>query len=435
MFYHKKQNSRNKIFTAGALVVSLAFGFVGYYYVHGDAATDALASQKQAAQAKLDAVNKKIADLNSQINATQKQANTLSNQIKLIDLQIASTEAEINATEDKIDQANLEIADVTDKIAKTQADIVTQKGILKSLIGQINDLDQRSPFEIALENDNFTDFLNDLQYATSIQERSQEALTEIKKLQADLESRQSQLKKQKDDLDVLDKQLTVQKQGLDGQRQNKQSLLTQTKGQEKKYQQLLTDSQKEQGQINQEINDLEAQIAARLGNNKTPAIKGLFSWPMKGTVTQGYGNTGFTSLGYTFHNGLDIASAAGTPIYAAADGVVLDNGYGDKAAYGNWVTIKHEIPSKYGNHALVTLYGHMSSYVLKKGQTVKEGDLVGFEGNTGNTTALLYGPHRGYHLHFTVFDFNGYGVTEKSSKTLGNYRLPYGATYNPLNYL
>jgi hypothetical protein len=64
------------------------------------------------------------------------------------------------------------------------------------------------------------------------------------------------------------------------------------------------------------------------------------------------------------------------------------------------------------------------------------GDLIGFEGNTGNTTRLLYGPHRGYHLHFTIFDARGFGVAEGAHpKTYGAYQVPYGAPYNPLDFL
>jgi murein DD-endopeptidase MepM/ murein hydrolase activator NlpD len=296
-------------------------------------------------------------------------------------------------------------------------------------------MDQLSPLEIALENDNFTEFLNDLQYTTSIQERSQEALTKIKALKADLETRQAELKKQKNDLDDLNTQLTKQKDGLNGQRVAKQSLLDQTKGQEKTYQKLLAVSQADQKALSDEINDLDNQIAKQLGSRRLPGIKGLFVWPMDGTLTQGYGNTGFTSLGYSFHNGIDIAAPPGKPIYAAADGVIQDTGTGD-GAYGNWVSIKHPPLAKYGGKALISLYGHMSSFVAKKGNSVKQGDLIGFEGNTGNTTRLLYGPHRGYHLHFTVFDAEGYGVNKGTlTKQFGSYYVPFGATYNPLDYL
>ena len=78
----------------------------------------------------------------------------------------------------------------------------------------------------------------------------------------------------------------------------------------------------------------------------------------------------------------------------------------------------------------------MSSFKVKVGQAVKTGDLIGFEGNTGNTTRLLYGPHRGYHLHFTVFDSADYGVADGTlTKTYGPYKVPFGATYNPMDFL
>ncbi|MBX4204592.1 MAG: peptidoglycan DD-metalloendopeptidase family protein [Candidatus Doudnabacteria bacterium] len=430
-----KPNNKARNVLISALILAVA----GFAYLHDpgarSATIDDLNAQKQSVQQKINSLNARIKDYQSQINAVQKQANTLKNQISILDLQITSTQTQIEETENKIDATNLEIADVTNQIIITQNNIDKQKEILRDLIGQINDMDQRSPLEIALENDNFTEFLNDLQYTTSIQERSQEALTKIKALKVDLEERQAELKKQKLALDVLNDQLNEQKNNLNTQRVSKQALLDQTRGQERQYQKLLAISEADQKALFDEINNLDAEIAKKLGNRRLPGIKGLFAWPMDGTMTQGYGNTGFTSLGYSFHNGIDLAAAPGTPIYAAADGTVLGTGTGN-GAYGNWVTIKHPMSAKYGNRALVSLYGHMSSFVLKPGQTVKQGDLVGFEGNTGNTTRLLYGPHRGYHLHFTVFDFEGYGVNPGTlTKQFGNYKVPFGATYNPLDYL
>jgi murein DD-endopeptidase MepM/ murein hydrolase activator NlpD len=431
----KPKFTRKYSIISGALIVALVFTYVHYRQAQGDAVVDSLQAQRNQIQGVINELNSKIKNYQSQITQIQKQANTLKNQISLLDLQITSTQTQIEATENQIQDANLAIADVTDKITRTQSDIDKQKEILRDLIAEINDMDNRTPLEIALENDNFTEFLNDLQFTTSIQERSQEALTQIKALKADLEARQLELRKQKEALDQLNKRLSEQKDGLSKQRVSKQTLLDQTRGQEKNYQKLLTASEADQKALNDEINNLDNQIAQKLGNKRLPGIKGLFDWPLDGSLTQGYGNTGFTALGYSFHNGLDIAGPPGTPIYAAADGTVRDSGTGD-GAYGNWVTIQHPLNAKYNGRSLITLYGHMSSFVLKQGQSVKQGDLVGFEGNTGNTTRLLYGPHRGYHLHFTVFDAEGYGV-QKGTLTakFGPYMVPYGATYNPLDYL
>ena len=415
------------------LIAVVVFGFWHQPAVVGQSA-DELARQKQEKQRQLDALEKRMAEYQSEIKQAQGQANTLKNQINILNLQIAQTETQIQITEDKIDATNIEIAEVTAKIVKTEADIKTQKNILKELIAEINDLDQRSPLEIALENDNFDQFLDQVQYINTIQEQTQAALTKIKELKIDLENRQADLKVEKTKLDNLLSQLDVVKAGLAGQHVVKQQLLDQTRGQERAYQRLLAASEEDEKKLLDEINDLDNQIAAKLGNNRIKPINGLLAWPMKGTLTQGYGNTGFRSLGYSFHNGIDVAAPAGTPIYAAADGVVEAVGTGE-GAYGNWVAIKH-MTGKFENRQIITLYAHMSSFRVKDGQAVSMGDLIGFEGNTGNTTRLLYGPHRGYHLHFTVFDARGFGIAAGTNvKAFGNYQVPYGAPYNPLDFL
>ncbi|OGE83441.1 MAG: hypothetical protein A3B95_00050 [Candidatus Doudnabacteria bacterium RIFCSPHIGHO2_02_FULL_43_13b] len=435
MFSSSKQKFNNNLRIAiyAFLIAGVVFAFFGNPTVLGQNADD-LVLKKQEKQQQLQAIEKRISAYRSEIKDLQSQTNSLKNQIAILNLEIAETEAQIEATETKIDTANLEIAEVTEKIVKTEKDIAKQKQILKSLIVEINDLDQRSPLEIALENDNFEEFLDQVQYVVSIQQESQESLTKIKQLKVELDLRQSDLKREKANLDTLLEQLDIAQAGLSGQRVAKQQVLDQTRGQERAYQRLLTEQQKLENQLEKEIYDLDAAINAKLGNRRLPSIHGLLGWPMQGTLTQGYGNTGFTALGYNFHNGLDIAAAAGTPIYAAADGVVVGTGTGS-GAYGNWIAIKHEI-GQFSGRAIITLYAHMSSFRAKTGQNVKQGDLIGFEGNTGNTTRLLYGPERGYHLHFTVFDAEGFGISEGAYTNIyGPYQVPYGATYNPLNFL
>ncbi len=184
----------------------------------------------------------------------------------------------------------------------------------------------------------------------------------------------------------------------------------------KNYQTLLSKSNNEEDALQKEISDLDAAARAKAGNTSISPKKGVLAYPMTGSLTQGYGNTGFTALGYNFHNGIDLAGPAGTPIYAPADGVVANCDTG-QAAYGNWCTIRHTIDTTSGKRNIVTLFGHMRSVKVIAGQKVKLGDLVGYEGNTGNTTRLIYGPERGYHLHFMVLD---------AKRLHGNTREKYG---------
>src|SRR5258708_2071952 len=435
MFYpNKKQITKKFKILFSSLLIAGVFVAVSIKPMITAQTADELQAKKAEKQKALDDIMKKIGQYQIEIKQTQSQANTLANQVKTLNLEIASTQAQIEVTSGKIEVTNMEIADVTDKIVQTQKDIAAQKAILKSLIADINDLDQRSPLEIALENDNFNQFLDQVQYVSSIQEQSQAALNKIKQLEKDLELRQANLKNEKSKLDELLSQLDVNKKSLAIQQNSKQQVLDQTRGQERAYKRLLSDQQNLEQQLSKEINDLDSQIAAKLGNSRLKPVHGLLAWPMEGTLSQGYGKTGFRTLGYTFHNGIDIAAPAGTPIYAAADGTVEAVGTG-QGAYGNWVAIKHDT-GKFAGRAIVSLYGHMSSFRANEGQKVAMGDLIGFEGNSGNTTRLLYGPHRGYHLHFTIFAARGLGIAPGAYPNIyGDYQVPFGAPYNPLDFL
>ncbi|MFA6940822.1 MAG: peptidoglycan DD-metalloendopeptidase family protein [Clostridiaceae bacterium] len=86
------------------------------------------------------------------------------------------------------------------------------------------------------------------------------------------------------------------------------------------------------------------------------------------------------------HKGIDIGASIGTPIYAAADGTVESASW-DSGGYGNLIKLSH-------GSGIETLYGHTSKMVVKAGQKVKRGQLIGYVGSTGHST----GPH----VHFEV---------------------------------
>ena len=113
----------------------------------------------------------------------------------------------------------------------------------------------------------------------------------------------------------------------------------------------------------------------------TPTI-----WPVKGLVTAGYGYRRSPFTGQReMHEGLDIAAPVGTPILAAADGIV--SFVGPLAAFGNVVFLNH-------GHGFTTFYAHVSTSRVKEGQPVKRGDEIARVGMSGRTT----GPH----VHYEV---------------------------------
>ncbi len=109
-------------------------------------------------------------------------------------------------------------------------------------------------------------------------------------------------------------------------------------------------------------------------------------WPADGWITSRYGFRQSPLPGaQTFHTGIDIAAAYGTPVRAAADGIVLSAGY--REAYGYTVEIDH-------GFGFGTLYAHLSRILVEEGDHVRRGDLIARMGATGRAT----GPH----LHFEV---------------------------------
>jgi murein DD-endopeptidase MepM/ murein hydrolase activator NlpD len=420
---------------ASGLIIALIFCLSGFNAVFAEQTADELAAAKTANEKKLQEINQQIKSYQQQISTTQAKSNSLKNEIFIYDKQIASTELQIQGKQTQIEDSNLQIKQLQDLIEQKIKEIEDNKKVLGQLIVELNQYDDQYALKTTVGSNSLSDFLDQVQFTQNLQGKIYQLVQKIKELKAKLEGQKRDLEIQVKKLEELKNQLEITKSSLSGIRGQKQALLSQTKGLEKNFQKLLASSKEDEANLQKEIQDLDAKIRAKLGNKSIPAAKGVLAWPMDGILTQGYGNTGFTALGYNFHNGIDIAAPAGQPIYAAADGEVI---YTDKsdASYGNWVAIKHNISTKNGSSQIITLYGHFRSFKVSPGQQVKQGDVIGYEGNTGNTTKKLYGPERGYHIHFGVYDAEGFGVNPGAyTKIYGAYKVPYGYTYNPKDFL
>jgi len=128
---------------------------------------------------------------------------------------------------------------------------------------------------------------------------------------------------------------------------------------------------------------LEAIRLRELQLNGTPSI-----WPTFGKITSNFGLRHHPIYHYNhFHGALDIANEAGTPVYATAEGVVAFADY--QVTWGNIVRINHTLNYQ-------TRYAHLEKIIIKKGNFVHKGQIIGYMGRTGNTT----GPH----LHYEIYD-------------------------------
>lgn len=122
----------------------------------------------------------------------------------------------------------------------------------------------------------------------------------------------------------------------------------------------------------------------------------LLRWPLNDHVL----TAGWYYSDGSLHRAIDFEAAVGTPVFASETGTVTSaytwNGKvtsGDSNSYGNYIIIEHE---DYNGGSLRTLYAHLNTMLVRVGDTVKEGTLIGYTGQTGNVT----GPHLHYEVRY-----------------------------------
>lgn len=135
----------------------------------------------------------------------------------------------------------------------------------------------------------------------------------------------------------------------------------------------------------EEVHQQDLLHAMRSNRDALSALPSI--WPVEGFISSSFGGRAspFSGRKGEFHKGLDINNRMGTPILATARGTVAFAA-GD-GAYGNSVEINH-------GGGIITKYAHMKNYIVKQGQWVRRGEVIGYIGMTGRTT----GPH----LHYEV---------------------------------
>ena len=106
-----------------------------------------------------------------------------------------------------------------------------------------------------------------------------------------------------------------------------------------------------------------------------------------------------------FHPGIDLKAKINTKVYATADGIVEWSGYHKSSGYGNLIILEH-------SYGFKTYYGHLNKTMVKSGQFVKRGTLIGYTGNTG----LSNGPHIHYEIRFLYRTLNPFWFVKWTQK-------------------
>ena len=395
-----RRTARRRLALAIALSITLVVTVQATLHGSADQITDKIGTdqrQRKNVGGLIDQLNAQIADL------TNREAQ-LRLQIQVLDDQIAQQEKRIAGQQARLDQIAADMAAAQQHLADARARLGHDRDALSREIVAIYKLGDNSAIDDLLASDNFNQFwqhLIDLRRVAGAENNVVDNVkVEARSVQQDIDRITTE---QAEQTRILG-DMRAERTRLVGQQQTRQVLkqqLDQTIASDNQQRALAEQSARELDAQIASLKAQEAAIQARIAAEEAAARarggivgggNGQFAWPEQGPISQYFGCTSYPAEPYDpscptrhFHTGLDIAAGWGTPIGAGATGVayVYYSSYG----YGDHVIIDH------GN-GYVTVYGHMSRFAVANGQVVVRGQLIGYEGSTGNSS----GPH----LHFEI---------------------------------
>ena len=354
-------------------------------------------------QAQIDSVRSQYNANASEIQALVDKKNAVDQEIALLHDQILNINEQlriygqmISDAQERLDDANLRLAQLNRQY--------------KERIRAMEEEGEITYWQVIFESSSFTDMLDRMNMVDEIAAADTQRLVDLQVASATVEENQRILNEEMLDLQETRQQLSDSEEMLKVKRTESDDILRELIAQQSEFQAVLDEASKIQDDLLTEIAQKQKELQAAQYKEELVkmALKGEnppsnATWiePVSGyTISSPFGNRKSPTAGASSnHKGVDMACPSGTPIYATRAGTVTVASYQAGGA-GYYVSINH-------GDGFASIYMHMTRYVVSKGQSVAQGELIGYVGSTGVAT----GPH----LHFGV---------------------SYGGTYvNPMAYL
>jgi murein DD-endopeptidase MepM/ murein hydrolase activator NlpD len=262
-----------------------------------------------------------------------------------------------------------------------------------------------SYWSVLFKASSFAELLDRIQMIMEIAEADQRRMAELADAAQQVEQAKTALETEKAALEASREALAAAQTELEAKRLEADQILQDLLAREAEFEQLLEDSEQRQEELMQELAEKEDEYdrakyeewlaahppAPPAPNVPAPEIpKDESDWitPVPYyTLTSPFGMRLHPILGiWRMHNGVDLACAEGTPIYASRGGLVEVAAYQADGA-GNYIQINH-------GDGFRSIYMHMTHYIVQQGQYVAPGQIIGYVGNTGLS--------KGAHLHFGI---------------------------------
>lgn len=384
-----KKITKRVLAFACALLVVMPVG--GYVYA---------ATTKQ----ELDDAQKREEELNKKLKAVQATIDTLKKDMADTEVYIKGLDTEMdNITQViadynvKIDHKNDEISVTTMNLEAAENTEAEQYEAMKLRIKYMYENNDATYFDLFMTSSDLSELLNQAEYVAKVSEYDRGKLEEYVQIKEQIAATKLQLEKEEQELQQLkseqEDELAAVQLLYDAKTEEMNKLEQDSKAYAQKQKELEKDRDELDALITRLTNQYNAEQLAKANAVATQSAlysNGLLIWPCPSSytisshfspsrldpVTGGY---------YSAHKGMDIAASTGSPVLAAASGLVTAAGY--SASMGNYIVISH-------GDGITTRYYHNSRLAVSAGQAVKTGDVISYVGSTGWST----GPH----LHFEV---------------------------------
>ncbi len=361
---------------------------------------DKLEKESQQLQQQMDELEQQLADNLEQMEEMVAQKSAIDQQVVLLSEQVDNINKQIMSF-------GLLIADQQETLDDAQTRLEELNENYKERIRAMEEEGELSYWSVLFRSRSFADFLDRLNMIREIAAADRQRLAELEAAANAVAEAKNILELQKTALEETRTEFQTAQLVLAQKREEADKLLQQMVAREEEFQQLLEQSEEKQGELMKELAQKEdaydkalyeewlATYVPPVTQQPTPEIpKDDSDWitPVPYyKLTSPFGMRLHPILGiYRMHNGIDMACAAGTPIYASRGGLVEVAGYQADGA-GNYIQLNH-------GDGFRSIYMHMTNYIVRQGDYVVPGQIIGYVGNTGLS--------KGNHLHFGI-SYNG----------------------------
>ena len=404
-----KMRKFGKSILAGILAAVMA---VSMFPVSAEAASSSeIREQIKDMKAENAELEEKLEGLRDQFQENENEMVNMVAQKDLIDQEIAILNEQIRNINTQIASYSILIADKQDELDKAQEKLAELSQKHRERIQAMEEEGSLSYWEVLFKANSFSDLLDRLNMIQEIAASDKRRMEELSAAADRVTTTQEELNTEKADLEVTRAQLDEAQLVLAEKRAEADELLRQLIAKGEEFQALIDESEELQDELMQEIAQAEKDLKAAEYREWLATYVPPTTWPSDDTkpsddipsssgwvcpvpyytLTSPFGMRIHPISGkWKMHNGVDMACAQGTPIYAAKSGKVTVASYQAGGA-GYYVSINH-------GDGFSSVYMHMTHYIVAPGQYVTAGQVIGYVGSTGGST----GPH----LHFGI-SYNG----------------------------